>query len=152
MIQSLLLLFVLIGNGTDSPLHKTELTGIKCIVSGKAINPDCSSRYLKGEVYFDCNASKLKYEADRKKFAIRANHQLVVTQQYWQANCPIRHKPVAESTEAKTQLAGAVIRFHCKHCQKKMMADLDQSKQIELVFSSPNFEKTFQPRPTESQR
>ena len=73
---------------------KVDLSKIKCVVSGKAINPDATAEYKGGHVYFCCEGCPGAFAKDTKKFAAKANHQLVATHQAKQIGCPMSGKEI----------------------------------------------------------
>ena len=66
-----------------------KLEGVKCPVSGKAVKEDKTVAYKDGKVYFCCENCPKAFTKDSKKFATKANAQLVATGQAKQAKCPI---------------------------------------------------------------
>ena len=73
----------------DDPKGKT----ITCVVSGDEINKSelkdhDHSTYRDGKVYFCCGGCKMDFDESPKKFASKANFQLVSTGQYTQTACP----------------------------------------------------------------
>src|SRR5678815_1334635 len=68
--------------------EKVKLDGIKCPVSGKAATEN-SVDYKGGKVYFCCENCPKAFSADSKKFATKANAQLVATGQVKQEKCPL---------------------------------------------------------------
>ena len=69
--------------------EKEKDVELKCVVSGKAVDKANAVAYKKGEVYFCCQNCPKAFEKDTAKFATKANHQLVLTEQYEQTKCPI---------------------------------------------------------------
>jgi YHS domain-containing protein len=118
------------------------LKGVKCIVSGKAINPEATVRFKeKGKLYFCCEGCPAAFEQAKEKFVAKANHQLLATQQVEQVKCPLSGGKL--NPEAKVKVAGAVVKFCCEKCQGKV-ATTEGDAQIELAFNEKAFEKAFQ--------
>ncbi len=143
MIAACFMTLVFCGGDHSASPARVELAGIKCIVSGNTVSRECVCNYRDGKLYFDCNASKLAFLAAKRDFATRANHQLVVTKQYVQANCPISHRPVSGSSGEKMHFAGVLIRFDNEDCLQLLNAEVDPAKKIELVYGPRIFDQTF---------
>jgi YHS domain-containing protein len=116
---------------------EVKLDGVKCVVAGskdaKAAN---AVDYKGGKVFFCCMNCPKAFKADTKKFAAKANHQLVATGQAKQAKCPLTGEEVDASTAI--EVSGAKIAFCCNMCKGKA----EKSKeQIELLFNDKAFEK-----------
>ncbi|HEX6984888.1 MAG TPA: YHS domain-containing protein [Planctomycetaceae bacterium] len=114
---------------------------VKCPVSGKPINKEHSVAYKGGEVYFCCPNCPKAFEKDTAKFATKANHQLVLTEQAEQKKCPITGRPL--NKEQKVTVAGAEVTFCCPNCKGKV-AKAEGEEQMELVFSDKAFEKAYE--------
>lgn len=119
-----------------------NLTGIKCVVSGKAASQKYFSRYKKGKVFFDCNNSRLLFEKSPGQFAIKANHHLVVTGQYQQKFCPITHIKTTKNNH-QMSVAAVPIRFCCQECVLEFESKRSSIQQIEFLFSDGRFDKVF---------
>ena len=136
----------MVSNEETAKRFTPNLTGIKCVVSGKTVTRDCVAAYKKGNVYFDCNSSRLEFLQHQSKFTTKANHQLVVTGQYLQARCPFRQVAVAE-LDPVVSLAGVKIRFCCQGCQSKL-SDLNSvEQQISFLFADERFKDVFSTNP-----
>src|ERR1700679_3968327 len=70
-----------VAQGADAP-------ALKCPVSGQPASKDHALAYKKGEVYFCCDNCPTKFKENTKKFAAKANEQLVVSGQYKEVKCP----------------------------------------------------------------
>ena len=71
-----------------------DLVGVKCVVSGdEQAVADASVDYKEGKVYFCCEDCQAKFQEAMKQnenpYAVKANHQLVLSGQYVQKHCPI---------------------------------------------------------------
>ena len=136
----------------DRPVENTEdiprvsLAGVKCVVSGKPATRYYFARFKQGRVYFDCNSSRLKFESNRNEFVTKANHQLVITEQYVQSRCP--YKLAGVSTDSPSfQIAGVRIRTCCSGCLFELNAEKTDIQQIEFLFSDMQFKKIFEQNP-----
>ncbi|MFO0906131.1 MAG: hypothetical protein U0939_24200 [Pirellulales bacterium] len=116
-----------------------KLDGIKCLVAGnqpaKSAN---ASEYKGGKVFFCCGNCKKAFDGDNKKFAAKANHQLVATSQAKQGKCPLSGGPCKE--DKVLEIAGAKVYFCCDNCKGKV-ADAKGDEQVELAFGDAAFEK-----------
>ena len=117
------------------------LKGIKCVVSGGKINPEATADYKKGHVYFCCMNCPKAFAKDTKKFATKANHQLVATKQYEQKKCPLSGGKLNADTAIK--VGTTKVAFCCENCQGKV-AKAKDAEQLDLVFSDKAFKKAFQ--------
>ena len=118
-----------------------ELEGVKCVVAPRDANPEKSADYKGGKVYFCCGNCAGKFESDAKKYATKANHQLVATKQYEQKVCPFSGGDLNADTAIK--LAGVKVAFCCNNCKGKVESAEKDAKKIELVFNDKAFEKGF---------
>jgi len=118
---------------------KDPLKGIKCAVnSKKAIDPANFAAYKDAKVYFCCKGCPKAFAKDSKKFATKANHQLVATGQFKLAVCPLSGKKVDAKQVVK--VAGVKVALCCKNC-KGAVAKAKGDKQLEMVFSEAAFKK-----------
>ena len=110
----------------------------KCVVSGGPAKEDKTVDYKGGKVYFCCENCPKAFEKDVKKYATKANHQLVATGQAKQAKCPISGGKL--NPEKTVKVGGVEVQFCCENCQGKV-AKAEGDAQVELVFSDAAFEK-----------
>lgn len=116
-----------------------KLEGVKCLVAGsKAASKEQSADHKGGKVFFCCGNCKKAFETSPAKFAVKANHQLVVTGQAKQTKCPL--SGIACKEDKVVDVAGAKVYFCCENCQGKV-ASAKGDEQAELVFSDKAFEK-----------
>lgn len=115
-----------------------DLEGVKCVVAPRPAKANQSAEYKEGKVFFCCGNCKGKFAEDSKPFATAGNAQLVATGQYEQKNCPLSGGPLNPDTALEG--AGAKVTFCCNNCKGKV-AEADEEKQAELVFSEPAFKK-----------
>jgi hypothetical protein len=143
LIASLLAVGSLIAVGTlvaEDAEKKVDWTKIKCVVSGKAVNPEAHAEYKDVLVYFCCEGCPGAFAKDTKKFASKANHQLVATKQAKQEKCPMSGKDL--NPETTIAVADVDVAFCCNNCKgaaEKKKGD----EQIELLFNDKAFEKAF---------
>ena len=135
------LLAVMLVAGATVIAGDVNLKDVKCVVANKAASADKSADYKDGKVFFCCGGCKGKFESDSKKFAVKANHQLLATAQYKQEKCPFSGGKVNPSTAVK--LAGAKVAFCCNNCKGKVEGEKDEAKQLALVFNDKAFTKGF---------
>jgi YHS domain-containing protein len=127
------LCFCLAANADDSKLT--------CPVSGKPASKDHAAKYKEGQVYFCCDNCPKAFEANTKKFATKANIQLVTSGQYKQVKCPLTGNKL--NPEATVMVAETSVSFCCADCKGKVEAAKDK-KQIQMVFSDKAFAKGFE--------
>ena len=118
-----------------------DLEGAKCPVSGKAVNPEASTEYKGGTLYFCCENCPKAFEKDTTKFEPKANAQLSATGQTEQKACPISGRPT--NPEVTLTVAGAEVEFCCENCQGKVEA-AEGDQKITLIFANTAFEKAFE--------
>jgi len=121
---------------------KVDLTGIKCPVSGApAKDIDGSSRDCHGgKVYFCCANCPKKYDADKAKFATKANKQLIDTKQAEEVKCPISGQDLNPDTAI--EVSGTKVAFCCNMCKGKV-EKAKGDEQLDLVFSDKAFDKGY---------
>jgi YHS domain-containing protein len=130
---------------SDDPKGKT----ITCVVSGDEINKSeledhDHSTYRDGKVYFCCGGCKMDFDESPKKFASKANFQLVSTGQYTQTACPVNngkiHTEKAKKKLKKVTVNGMEVDLCCPGCLKKYNKASDK---FALIFSDKGYEKGF---------
>lgn len=117
-----------------------DLEDVKCVVAPRAAKASQSADYKKGKVYFCCGNCAGSFAKDTKKFAEKANHQLVSTKQYEQKKCPMSGSDLNPETAIK--VAGQKVAFCCDGC-KGTVEKADEKKQMQLVFANKPFDKAF---------
>lgn len=133
-------LAVLLVAGATVVAGDVDLKGVKCVVANKAAT-EKSADYRDGKVYFCCGNCAGKFTASPKKFATKANHQLVATKQFEQKACPFSGQDVNPDTAIK--LAGVSVGFCCNNCKGKVEGADDEAAKLKLVFANKAFEKGF---------
>ena len=77
----------------------------------------------------------------RKKYAAKANNQLVSTGQAVQVACPVSGKKV--NKDVKLKLAGVDVAFFCGGCRSEV-AEAKADQQVQLVFGNEPFKKSYE--------
>lgn len=114
----------------------------KCPVSGKPIDMEHALAYKGAKVYFCCPNCPGAFKGNTAKFAARANHQLVLTEQAKPTGkCPLTARPIDKTKTV--EVAGVTVAFCCPNCQGKV-AKASGDEQITLVFADKAFEKGFE--------
>jgi hypothetical protein len=113
---------------------------LKCPVSGHAASKDHAAKYKDGQVYFCCDDCPKTFEANTKKFASKANMQLVSSGQYKPAKCQFSGEAVNPATAVK--VGDLSVSFCCDKCKAKFEA-AKEKKQISLAFGDKAFDKAF---------
>ena len=143
-MKARLLLFVLAVSGLvmigslRAADEKPSLEKVTCPVSGKAVTAEFTVKYEGAKVYFCCENCPKAFAKDTKKFATKANHQLVLTGQAVQVACPISGEEVDE--EVTVEVAGVKVAMCCEKCEAKAKKTTG-NEQLELIFAS--FTKGF---------
>ena len=124
-----------------------DLEGVKCVVADKPASADKSAEYKGANVFFCCGNCAGKFAEDPKKFAVKANHQLVATKQFEQKVCPFSGGDLNPETAVK--LAGVKVAFCCNNCKGKVEAAEKDAEKLEMVFNDKAFEKGFAKKKSE---
>ncbi len=124
----------------DKQKQKVKLDGIKCLFCKMDVSKDAFVEYKGAKVFFGCAGCPEAFKRDTKKFATKANAQLVATKQARQKLCPISGKPYKD--EFKLDVAKAKVAFCCSNC-KDATAKLKGEAQLEKLFSEATFKKAF---------
>jgi hypothetical protein len=80
------------------------------------------------------------FEKNTSKYAAKANHQLVLTGQAKQVECPLTGGKLNPDTAI--EVCGTKVSFCCNGCKGKV-AKAEGDAQIALVFGDKAFEKGF---------
>jgi hypothetical protein len=118
-----------------------DLKKVQCVVANKAATAGQSADYKNAKVYFCCGGCAGKFAANAKKYAERANHQLVATKQYVQKGCPFSGGQVKAGKSIN--IAGTDVGFCCDGCKNKVASAKDDAARMKLVFSEKAFDKGF---------
>ena len=127
--------FAVIGS-----LRAAEKVDLKCPVSGKAIDADQTVAFNGGEVAFCCENCPKAFAKNQKKFAGKANLQLVQSKQLKQIKCPLTGRPMNPTKVVK--LAGVEINVCCGNCLAKVNKLASNNEKIDLLLS--NTKKGFE--------
>ncbi len=114
---------------------------VQCVVADKPADMAKSADYKDGKVYFCCGGCAGKFAKAEKKFAVKANHQLVATKQYEQKLCPFSGKPV--NAEKVSTVGGVKVAFCCDGCKGTVDKAEDDGARMKLVFADKKFNKAF---------
>jgi YHS domain-containing protein len=88
-----------------------------CPVSGQPAKEDSSLSYLGKKVYFCCNNCPKAFEKDTKKYAAKANYQLLQTEQIVAVACPLTGRKLNPATAIDVN--GVKVAFCCNNCKGK---------------------------------
>jgi uncharacterized C2H2 Zn-finger protein len=133
-VAVLSLCFCVTANAADAP-------ELKCPVSGHPASKEHAVKYKDGEVYLCCDKCPAAFKADTKKYAVKANEQLVSSGQYKQVKCPLSGEDINPAASAK--VAGINVAFCCDNCKGKV-AKLKGKARADMVFSDAAFAKAFE--------
>lgn len=129
----------------DAPSKDKKKVVINCPVSGKAAKKDVTVDYKVGKetykVQVCCGNCAKAFTKDSKKFASKANMQLVATKQFEQKACPFSGKPGKK--DATVKVGGVKVAMCCGNCTGKVEKEKDIAKQIEMIFNDKSFAKGF---------
>jgi hypothetical protein len=117
-----------------------EKPALKCPVSGKPAVADKTVDFNGGKVQFCCENCPKAFNANPKKFAGKANLQLIQTGQLKQVKCPLTGRPVA--ADKAVEIEGVKIGVCCGNCLAKA-TKVAGNEQIDLLLSDTS--KGFEP-------
>ncbi|HJN09898.1 MAG: hypothetical protein QGG09_13925 [Pirellulaceae bacterium] len=120
--------------------QEIKLDGIKCLFCKMDVSKDAFVEYKGARVFFGCAGCPEAFKENTKKFATKANAQLVATKQARQKACPVSGKP--HKKEFKLTLGKAEVAFCCPNC-KEATAKLESDAQLEKLFSEAAFKTAF---------
>ncbi len=135
-------LAVLLVAGATVVAADVDFKKIKCVIADKPADEAKTADYKDGKVYFCCGGCAGKFAKDSKKFAAKANHQLVATKQYEQKGCPMSGKEVNKETLVK--FGETEVGFCCNSCKGAFEGKEDDKEKLDLVFNDKSFAKAFQ--------
>lgn len=119
---------------------KKEFKATCPVAKTKAAKEDKSAEYRGAKVYFCCGGCPEAFAKDTKKFAARANMQLVQTGQAKEVKCPFSGGDLNPDTKVK--IGDAEVAFCCNNCKGKAEKATGED-QIELVYGDKAFDKGF---------
>jgi hypothetical protein len=112
----------------------------KCPVSGRGCNPEKTTDFAGGKVWFCCGSCAGAFEKESGKFAAKAHQQMVSTGQLVQKGCPFSGGPVKDGT--KIMIGDAEVGFCCPGCKSKV-EKASGDEQVTMVFGK--IDKGFAP-------
>jgi YHS domain-containing protein len=124
-----------------SSVRAEDAPELKCPVSGHPASKEHMAEHNGGKVYFCCDNCPKAFAANMKKFAAKANAQMVQDGQFKQVKCPLQGKPV--NPAAVVEVAGVKVAFCCNGC-KSAVAKAKPAQQIRMVFNDKAFQKGFE--------
>lgn len=125
-----------------SSVRADDAPELKCPVSGHAVaSKEHAVEHNGGKVYFCCDQCPAAFAANTKKFAAKANAQMVQDGQFKQVKCPLQGKPV--NPQAVVEVAGVKVAFCCNGC-KSAVAKARGARQVNMVFNDKAFKKGFE--------
>ena len=130
-----------VGDAGEKDTQEITLKGIKCLFCEMEVSEDAFVEYKGARVFFGCAGCPQAFKENTKKFATKANAQLVATRQALQKACPVSGKP--HKKEFELAVGKAKVAFCCPNC-KEDTAKLEGDAQLEKVFSEVAFKKAFQ--------
>lgn len=130
-IAAFAVLALVVGNYLRAADEKPAL---KCPVSGKAVDATKTVDFNGGKVAFCCENCPKAFNANSKKFAGKANLQLVQSGQLKQVKCPLTGRPMA--ADKVVEIEGAKIAVCCGNCLAKATKAAGDD-QINLLLSDP---------------
>lgn len=95
-----------------------DKVALKCPVSGKAASPDHVVAFNGGDVEFCCPNCPGAFAKNKKKFAGKANLQLVQSKQLKQVKCPLTGRPC--KADKTVEVEGVKVALCCDGCLGKM--------------------------------
>jgi len=109
-----------------------EKPALKCPVSGQPAKADKTVDFNGGKVQFCCENCPKAFNANSKKFAGKANLQLIQSGQLVQVKCPLTGRPMA--ADKAVEIAGVKIGVCCGNCLAKA-TKASGDEQIDLLLS-----------------
>lgn len=100
-----------------STLRAADAPALKCPVSGKAVDATKTVDFNGGKVAFCCGNCPKAFDADKAKFAAKANLQLVQSKQLTQVKCPLTGKDCAP--DKSVEVDGVKVGLCCAGCLGK---------------------------------
>ncbi len=115
-----------------SSLRAADAPALKCPVSGKAVDASKTADFNGGKVAFCCGNCPKAFAADSKKYAAKANLQLVQSKQLTQVKCPLTGKDCAP--DKAVEVEGVKVGLCCAGCLGKA-SKVSGDELISLIFS-----------------
>lgn len=108
---------------------------LTCPVSGQPAKAAHTAEFNGGEVQFCCPNCPKAFAKVPKKFAGKANLQLVQTKQWKQAKCPLTARGM--NPDKVITLAGTDISVCCGGCFAKVNKLATDDEKIDLLLANP---------------
>ncbi len=157
LTKSLVLLFAVAA--VSYPGNDIQLAGIKCIINGENnASEKWTASHLDGEVFFSNYGGIATFNAAPDVYAMKANHQLVLTGQYSQTACPCCGTAISQCDSGENEgsidkvaapeltVAGVSIVFCSDECLESVERESEITAKAEIVFSDEPFQKAFSKR------
>lgn len=117
---------------------KVDMDKMKCLILGTPAKADQTSDWKDAKVYFCCGNCLKKFDADKKSFASKANHQLIASKQVAQKACPFTGRDLNKASSV--EFKGATVAFCCNNCKGSAEKMSDDDKLAKL-FGEEAYEK-----------
>lgn len=142
MVITLGLAMLLTVKGFSAGKEEGKKFSATCPVSGKPAIESSSVEMKDGsKVYFCCENCPKAYEKDPKKFATKANAQLLETGQIVEVACPLTGEPLDKNAKAK--VGSVEVAFCCEKCLAKFNKAADDDAKLKMAFSNAALKKGF---------
>jgi YHS domain-containing protein len=144
LVVPLGLAMLIAAKGFSAAEKETEKKEFKatCPVSGKPATEDHVVTLKNGDkVYFCCDNCPKEFKADRKKYTIKVNRQLLETGQIVQVACPVTGKPINKDDTVET--GNAKVSFCCEKCLAKYNEAADDDAKLKMLFSGAAMKRGF---------
>ena len=115
--------------------------GCACPVSGQPASLEHSVTLMTKDIYFCCPNCPAAFKKSPEKFAAKAAHQLLQTEQIVQIACPISGQKL--NPETAIDFAGAKVAFCCENCQARGAEAVEAGADKALALLFAKLEKTF---------
>ncbi len=109
--------FAVVALMAATTLLAADKPELKCPVSDKAVDATKTVEFNGGDVAFCCGNCPKAFTANTKKFAAKANLQLVQSKQLKQVACPLTGNPCAK--DKSVAVAGLKVGVCCGKCLAK---------------------------------
>ena len=125
----------------EEAAKKVDFSKIKCVVSGKAVNPEATADYKDAKVYFCCEGCPALLRATPRSSRRR---RTISSWPPCKRSRPVVRCPAKRlDPETTVEVAGVKVNFCCGNCQKAA-ASKKGDEQVELIFNDKSFEKGFE--------
>ena len=124
------------------PSPTMAIADLKCfIMPKKTVKEKYAVEHNGGTVWLCCKSCVRRVEKKPERYEAGCNHQMVVTGQFAQTNCPISGGELDESVSM--EIGGATVHFSDAASMKTVQDAGDDKARIELVFATEKFNKSF---------